>query len=154
MILSVKKKTICIVVCVVTWSLSFPIFRLVSKPDIGRCRRNGLQKIIKDLAHTRLATAYLQVCVCAWTWMYDGPSVKERINLNLFSLPFIGEWTYIWIYFHSRLLGGENIFEFIFTPVYCGEKTYLNLFSLPFVGERKYIWIYFHSRLLGRKKNI
>ena len=22
---------------------------------------------------------------------YDGPSVKEKINLNLFSLPFIGE---------------------------------------------------------------
>ena len=22
---------------------------------------------------------------------YDGPSVKERINLNLFSLPFVGE---------------------------------------------------------------
>ena len=48
--------------------------------------------------------------------------MKERINLNLFSLPFIG---------------GENIFEFIFTPVYWGEKIYLNLFSLPFVGERK-----------------
>ena len=45
----------------------------------------------------------------------------------------------------------ENKFEFIFTPVYWGEKIYLNLFSLPFIGGRKYIWIYFYSRLLGRE---
>ena len=89
---------------------------------------------------------------------YDGPSVK--IYLNLFSLPFRGGGggrKYSWIYFHSRLLGRENIFEFIFTPVYWGgggrkyswiyfhsrllggENIYLNLFSLPFIGERRYI---------------
>ena len=28
----------------------------------------------------------------------------------------------------------ENTFEFIFTPVYWGEKIYSNLFSLPFIG--------------------
>ena len=116
--------------------------------------------------------------ISSFSMFYDGPSVKERINLNLFSLPFIGERKYVWIYFHSRLLGGENIFEFIFThvywgrkniwiyfhsrllgkenifecifiPVYWGEKIYLTVFSLPFVGGRKYISINFHSRLFG-----
>ena len=52
--------------------------------------------------------------------IYDGLSMKERINMNLFSLPFIGKRKYISIYFHSRLLVGENIFEFIFNPVYWG----------------------------------
>ena len=31
----------------------------------------------------------------------------------------------------------ENIFKFISTPVYWGEKNILNMFSLPFIGERK-----------------
>ena len=38
---------------------------------------------------------------------YDGSSVKEKIYLNLFSLPFIRE---------------KNKFKYIFTPVYWGEK--------------------------------
>ena len=40
---------------------------------------------------------------------YDGPSVKEKINLNLFSLSFIGERKKK---FHRRLLGRENEFDF------------------------------------------
>ena len=48
-------------------------------------------------------------------YIYDGPSVKEKINLDLFSLLFIG----------ARK----------FTPVYWGVKINLNLFSLPFIGE-------------------
>ena len=53
---------------------------------------------------------------------YDGPSGNEKINLDLFSLPFIGERTYIKIHFHSRLLVRENKFKFIFTPVYWEKK--------------------------------
>ena len=74
------------------------------------------------------------------------------MNLNLFSLPFIGVRKYISRYLHSRLLGRENKFKYsVFTSVYWGEKIYLNLFSHPFIGERKHIKIYFHSRLLGRE---
>ena len=51
------------------------------------------------------------------TNIYDGPSVNERKKMNLFSLPFIGERKYIWIYFHSRLLGEANKFEYIFSPL-------------------------------------
>ena len=36
--------------------------------------------------------------------LYDGPSVKENI-FNFF--------------FHHRILGGENIFKYIFTTVFC-----------------------------------
>ena len=57
-------------------------------------------------------------------FMYDGPSVKEKINLDLFSLPFIGR---------------ENKLGFIVTPVYWGEKINLNSFSIPFIREIKEI---------------
>ena len=60
---------------------------------------------------------------------------------------------YIYI-FHHRILGGENKFECIFTPVYWGEKftffgekIYLNLFSPPYFWGRKHIQIYFHRRI-------
>ena len=43
---------------------------------------------------------YLKQAACQ---ACDGPSVKEKIYLNLFSLPFIGERKQIQIYFHSRL---------------------------------------------------
>ena len=59
----------------------------------------------------------------------------EKINLNIFSLPFIGERKYILIFFHHRNFGGENIFKFIITTIFLGEKINLNLFSLPFIGE-------------------
>ena len=49
----------------------------------------------------------------------------EKINLNIFSLPFFG--------------GKENIFKFIFTTIFLGEKIYLNLFSSPYFWGRKYI---------------
>ena len=42
-------------------------------------------------------------------------------------------------FFHHCILGGENIFKYIFTPVYWGENKYLNIFLLPFIGERKNI---------------
>ena len=98
----------------------------------------------------------------------------EKINLDLFSLPFItmdqvrkrkknknknftivfflgGGGKYIQIYFHSRLLGKENIFKFIFTSVFLGEKIYLNLFSPPyFGGENKFKFI-FTPVYLGEK---
>ena len=48
----------------------------------------------------------------------------EKMNLNSFSLPFIGEKKYISRYLHSRLLGRENKLKYIFTSVYWGEKTY------------------------------
>ena len=44
--------------------------------------------------------------------MYDGPSVKEKINLNIFSLPLIAD-----------------------------RKYFLNLFSLPFIGLYDFIEI-------------
>ena len=50
----------------------------------------------------------------------------------------VGKRKYLNIYFHHRILGGENKFEYIFTPVYWGEKMNLNIFSLLFIGERKY----------------
>ena len=56
--------------------------------------------------------------------MYDGSSVKEKISKKKF---------------HHRILGGENIFKYIFTPVYWGKKIYLNLFSTPYFWGRKYI---------------
>ena len=49
-------------------------------------------------------------CALFSSVQYDGPSVKEKINSSLSSLPFIGERK---------------------------EKVNLNLFSLPFIGERK-----------------
>ena len=74
----------------------------------------------------------------------------EKIKFNLFSLtflgerkkislPFVGERKYVQIYFHSRLLGRENIFRYIFTPVYWGEKIYLDIFFQPLEKEGKYI---------------
>ena len=46
---------------------------------------------------------------------------------------------YLNIFFHHRILGGENIFEYIFTTVFWGEKIYLNIFSPPYFVGRKYI---------------
>ena len=50
--------------------------------------------------------------------LYDGTSVKERINFNLFSLPFIGKRKYIQIYFlfHTWSIVGLFIFQ-IFTGI-------------------------------------
>ena len=42
----------------------------------------------------------------------------------VYTMDQVWKREYIWIYFHSRLLG---------------EKINLNLFSLPFIGDRKYI---------------
>ena len=58
------------------------------------------------------------------TGYYDGPSVKEKI------------FRY---FFHHRILGGGNIFKYIFTTVFWGEKIYLNIFSPPYFWGRKYI---------------
>ena len=57
-------------------------------------------------------------------WQYDGSSVKE----NIFKY-----------FFRHRSLGGENIFKYIFTTVFCWEKIYLNIFSPPYFVGRKYI---------------
>ena len=48
---------------------------------------------------------------------YDGPSVKEKIFKYLF---------------HHRILRGENIFKYVLTTIFLGEKIYLNLFSPPY----------------------
>ena len=66
------------------------------------------------LSH-RLSTHLACVNNVAIMIQYDGPSVKEKINLSLFSFPFIGERKYI--------------FEFIFTPVYWGVKNNNFIFS-------------------------
>ena len=68
------------------------------------------------------------------TNIYDEPSVKEKIFKYLF---------------HHHIFGGENIFKYIFTTVFLGEKIYLNLFSPLYFWGNKYIWIYFHHRILG-----
>ena len=41
----------------------------------------------------------------------------EKIYLNIYSLPFVGERKYIQIYFHSHLLWRENIFKYFFRPL-------------------------------------
>ena len=69
-------------------------------------------------SHLKLSSG---IVVLVALTLYDGPSVKEKNNFNLFSLPFIRR---------------ENRFKYFFTPVYWGEKINLNLFSLPFIGER------------------
>ena len=76
--------------------------------------------------------------------------MKEKI-FKCFSPPYFGGRKYILIYFHHRILvfGGENIFKFIFTSVFLGEKIYLNIFSPPYFLGRKYIQIYFHHRIFG-----
>ena len=57
--------------------------------------------------------------------LYDGPSVTEKINLNLFSLPFIGQ---------------RKEIKIIFTPVYWAEKIDLNtFFPTTLEKEGKYI---------------
>ena len=48
--------------------------------------------------------------------LYDGPSVKEKIFRYFFSPPYFG---------------GENIFKYIFTTIFCWEKIYWNIFSPP-----------------------
>ena len=86
--------------------------------------------------------------------VYDGPSVKEKI------------FEY---FFHHRILGGENIFKYIFTTVFWGEKIYLNIFSPPFFflgggenifkyifttvffGEKIYLNIFSPPYFLGKK---
>ena len=54
--------------------------------------------------------------------MYDGPSVKEKINLSLFSLPNKREW---------------NKIEYIFSPQKTGVKINSNVFSLANKREWK-----------------
>ena len=96
-------------------------------------------------------------CALFSSVQYDGPSVKEKINsslfslpfigerkkkinLNLFSLPFIRERKWILFYFHSCLLRRENRFKFTFTPVYWWEKINLNSFFPDLHRKvRKYI---------------
>ena len=55
-------------------------------------------------SHLKLSS---EIVVLVALTLYDGPSVKEKNNLNLFSLPFIR------------------------------REIDLNIFSLPFIGERK-----------------
>ena len=64
--------------------------------------------------------------------------MKEKINLHLCSLPFIGERKYIQIYFHSRLLGRENKLKYIFTPVLSGRENVFN-FIFSFTLGPSYI---------------
>ena len=51
-------------------------------------------------------------------------ALKRSSNINNLSLDF-ERWT---------KCERENIFKFIFTPVYWGEKINSNSFSLPFIG--------------------
>ena len=59
--------------------------------------------------------------------------MKKKMNLNVFSLPFLGERKYIKMYFLSCLLGRENEFRFIFSE----KPINLNLFSLSHLVHRK-----------------
>ena len=76
-----------------------------------------MQQLQRELYHKN---SYLT----SFSVIYDGPSVKEKI------------FKY---FFHHRILGGENIFKYIFTTVFWGEKIYLNIFSPPYFGGKKYI---------------
>ena len=49
-------------------------------------------------------------------------------------------------------MGGENIFKYIFTTIFWGEKIYLNIFSPPYFVGRKYIQIYFLPPKYGGEK--
>ena len=69
-------------------------------------------------------TADGPICKTPRCVVYDGPSVKEKIFKKKI---------------HHRILGGENIFKYIFTTVFCWEKIYLNIFSPPYFVGRKYI---------------
>ena len=51
----------------------------------------------------------------------------------------VGRRIYLKKKFHHRSFGGENIFKYIFTNVFCWEKIYLNIFSPPYFVGRKYI---------------
>ena len=71
--------------------------------------------------------------------IYDGPSVKEKILFKKNHHCIFGGIKYIQIYFHHHILGGENIFKYIFTTLFLGEKIYLNVFSPPYFWGREYI---------------
>ena len=154
-------------------------------------------KLLKNLKNMEIYTPELCVATLQQLiYLYDGPSVKEKIfkyffhhhilggenifkyifttvfwgeeiysnlfsppyfggrkeiYLNIFSPPYFWGRKYIQIYFHQCIFGGENIFKFIFTAVFWGEKIYLNLFPPPYVWGRQYtgILIYFHHRIFG-----
>ena len=66
-------------------------------------------------------------------------------NTHIINLYMITTMDQVWkrkhlnIFFHHRILEGENIFKYIFTTVFWGEKIYLNIFSPPYFVGRKYI---------------
>ena len=70
--------------------------------------------------------------------LYDGPSVNEKIYLNIFSpLYFVGR-KYIQIYFLPPKNGGENISKYIFSQQNTEVKIYLNIFSHSHLVHRRF----------------
>ena len=55
------------------------------------------------------------------------------------------------MYFHHRIFGGENIFKYIFTTIFLGEKIYFNSFSPPFFGGENIFKFIFTTVFLGEK---
>ena len=57
------------------------------------------------------------------------------------------------IYFHHRILGGENIFEFIFTTeIFGGENIFKFIFTTIFFWEKIYLNLFFPGQYgKGRK---
>ena len=56
---------------------------------------------------------------------------------------------YLNIFFHHYILGGENIFRYIFTTVFCwGENIFKYIFTTVFCWEKIYLNI-FHHRIFG-----
>ena len=70
--------------------------------------------------------------------------LSERTNHVFAMVEMICIWTLVTRsrYNHRILLGG-NIFKYIFTTVFLGEKIYLNIFSPSYFWGRKYIQINF-----------
>ena len=113
-----------------------------------------LVNILRVIKSRNLHISFL----CLSMLIYDGPSVKEKI---FFSPPYFFFWgggrKYIWIYFHHRIFGGENIFKCIFTTVFFSPKNTvvkinLNIFSPP-KHDVKNIFEYIFSSPPPKKKN-
>ena len=59
---------------------------------------------------------------------------------------------YLNIFFHHRILGGENIFKYIFTTVFCWEKIYLNIFHHRILlGENIFNYIFSPQNTVVKK---
>ena len=70
-----------------------------------RCQKTGDRKVKKVQI----------ICKIVFGKVYDGPSVKEKINLNSFSLPNNGSENKFKSIFLSPINGSENEFKFIFS---------------------------------------